>query len=90
MLYMVIESFRNGDPAPVYRRFRDRGRSLPEGLRYVDSWVQQDGARCFQLMECDDSATFSQWISGWSDLAKFEVVPVITTGEAQARFTPDS
>jgi hypothetical protein len=36
-LFMVVETFRHGDPLPVYRRFRDRGRLAPEGLRYVDS-----------------------------------------------------
>jgi hypothetical protein len=25
---------------PVYQRWRQAGRSLPEGLEYVDSWVE--------------------------------------------------
>jgi len=33
MLYMIIESFKNGDPVPVYRRFRDHGRLAPEALK---------------------------------------------------------
>ncbi len=33
MMYMVIETFRKGDPVPVYRRFRDRGRLMPNGLK---------------------------------------------------------
>ena len=33
MLYMIVESFRGGDAVPVYRRFRDKGRLAPEGLR---------------------------------------------------------
>jgi len=32
MLYMIIESFKNRDPVPVYRRFRDQGRLAPESL----------------------------------------------------------
>jgi hypothetical protein len=38
MLFMVVEHFRDNDMIPVYRRFRQAGRSLPEGLDYVDSW----------------------------------------------------
>jgi hypothetical protein len=71
---MVIERFRNKDAAAVYRRFREKGRMLPDGLTYVDSWVTADFDRCFQLMECDDMRLFQQWIANWIDLADFEIV----------------
>jgi hypothetical protein len=76
MLFMVIERFKGRDPAPVYASLRERGRALPEGLRYVDSWVEVDFDRCFQLMECDDAALFQRWVLQWRDLVEFEVVPV--------------
>lgn len=85
MLYMVIEHFRNGDPRPVYARFRAQGRLAPEGLQYVNSWVTDDLAHCYQVMACDDRALLDQWIARWSDLVDFEVVPVITSAEAAAR-----
>ena len=86
MLFMVIERFRSRDAAAaVYRRFGERGRMLPEGLRYVDSWVAADHGRCFQLMACDDAALFEQWIGSWQDLVEFEVVPVVTSAEATRR-----
>ena len=88
MLYMVVERFRDGDAAAVFRRFRERGRMLPRGLRYVDSWVAADLSRCFQLMESDDPALFERWISQWQDLVEFEVVPVVTSAEAAASLTP--
>ena len=88
MLYMVIEQFKDGDAAAVFRRFRERGRMLPEGLRYVDSWVSADLGRCFQLIECGDPNLFDQWISQWQDLVEFEVVPVVTSAEAAASLTP--
>ena len=68
MLFMVVERFRGGDAAPVYRRYRERGRMTPEGLRYVDSWVEADFGRCFQLMECDDPRLLQEWMARWSDL----------------------
>jgi len=77
MFFMVIERFRNGDAKAVYRRSRERGRMLPDGLRYVDSWVEANLARCFQLMECDDPRLFQEWVACWQDLVDFEIVPVV-------------
>lgn len=88
MLFLVIEKFRNADPVPVYRRFRDRGRLAPDGLRYLGSWVTEDLTRCFQVMECEDRALLEQWMARWQDLVDFEVLPVLTSAEAQARVGP--
>jgi hypothetical protein len=88
MRYMIIESYKNQDPAPVYRRFRDRGRLAPAGLRYVSSWVTTDMATCYQIMECEDAQLLQEWIARWSDLVDFEVIPVITSAEAAERVTP--
>ncbi|MBL8984455.1 MAG: DUF3303 family protein [Gemmatimonadetes bacterium] len=85
MLFMVIEHFRNGDPRPVYERFRTRGRLAPEGLTYVNSWVTDDLTRCYQVMECADRRLLDTWIAAWDDLVQFEVLPVITSAEASAR-----
>ena len=88
MLYLIIETFRGGDPVPVYRRFRDRGRLAPEGLRYVASWVTEDFRRCFQIMECDERELLSQWTSRWEDLVEFEILPVMTSADAAAAIAP--
>jgi hypothetical protein len=82
MLYMVIESFRDGNPVPVYRRFRDRGRLMPEGITYRGSWVTEDLRRCFQVMECDDRRLLDEWMGNWNDITDFEIIPVITSAEA--------
>ena len=87
MLFMVIERFRDG-AAPVYERARDHGRMTPDGLRYVDSWVDVGLRRCFQLMECDDLTLLSTWIARWSDLVDFDVIPVITSAQAAAVVPP--
>ena len=87
-LYMVIENFKNGDAAPVYRRFRDRGRVAPEGLSYISSWVNDQFDRCYQLMETEDRVLLDRWIANWSDLVDFEVHPVITSKEAAEKIGP--
>jgi Protein of unknown function (DUF3303) len=88
MLFMVVERFRGGDPVPVYRRFRDRGRLAADGLRYVTSWVSEDWRCCYQVMECEDRALLDQWIAQWQDLVDFEVIPVITSAQAVTRIEP--
>lgn len=81
MLFMVIERFRNQDAKAVYRRFQEKGRMSPEGLTYVGSWIEANFDRCFQLMECDDVRLLQEWVTSWSDLADFEIVPVVPSKE---------
>lgn len=81
---MVIERFVRG-ARPVYERLAERGRMMPAGLEYVDSWIDERLDRCFQVMETDDPALFDAWIEAWSDLMEFEVVPVIGSSEAAER-----
>ncbi len=87
-LYMVIETFKDGDAVPVYRRFRDSGRLAPAGLSYVSSWVTEEMDRCYQLMETDDRTLLDQWMAKWSDIVDFEVQPVISSKEAAERIGP--
>jgi hypothetical protein len=75
--YMVIETFRAGEKDNVYARYEARGRMLPEGLHYIDSWLSQDEARCFQLMWTEDPKLFELWIMNWSDLVEFEIIPLL-------------
>ena len=82
---MVVEHFKNGNPVPVYRRFRDAGRMAPDGLTYVSSWVDEKMTRCFQLMETDDPKRLDEWIAKWNDLIDFEVYEVISSKEASDR-----
>jgi hypothetical protein len=88
MQFMIVERFRGGDPLPVYRRFRDRGRLAPEGLRYIASWVSQDLSRCFQVMECEDRRLLDEWMTNWRDLVDFEVIPAMTSSEAASTLAP--
>ena len=85
MLYMVIERFVDGDPVPVYRRFREQGRMAPDGLHYISSWVDDQLACCFQIMETAQPELLQRWMANWSDIVQFEVHPVLTSAEAAAR-----
>ena len=84
MLYMVIEHFKNRDARAVYRRFGEKGRMTPADLTYVESWVETNFDRCFQVMECEDANFLEQWAAHWRDLVDFEFVPVRRSREAAA------
>jgi hypothetical protein len=88
LLFMVIERFRDRDAKAVYRRLRDQGRGLPDGLRYVDSWIEASFDRCFQLMECDDARLLQEWVAFWGDLVEFEIVPVVPSTQTREMIEP--
>ena len=89
MLFMVVERFEGNDMLPVYRRVRDEGRGLPEGLTYVGSWIEPSFARCFQLMECDDLRLLQAWVLHWRGTgASFEIVPVVESGQTRKVVAP--
>lgn len=85
MLFMVIERFKNGDPVPIYEQLEKHGRSLPNGLTYINSWVADDFTHCYQILDCDDEPTLLRWISTWTEHIDFEVVPVVTSEDARTR-----
>lgn len=91
MLFMVIETFRDNNMVPVYQRLHSKGRMLPEGLHYLDSWVEPNFGRCFQLMQCDDLTKLQMWVLQWQGTgATFEIVPVVSgkdTGDVVSRYS---
>jgi len=73
---MVIETFFDGCLDKVYERFHQQGRMIPEGLQYIDSWLEKDGNRCYQLMETENADLFSAWTKKWADLTTFEIIEI--------------
>ena len=89
MLFMVIEKFRDNDMIPVYERVQRDGRKLPDGLKYIDSWVEPNFSRCFQLMQCDDAKLLQEWVLQWRGAGvTFEFVPVVTGAQTREVVTP--
>jgi len=89
-LFMVIEQFKSPDLEPVYRRLREHGRMMPEGLNYINSWIDMKMGTCYQVMETDDSALFTEWTEKWRDLFDFEIHEVITSAEAIVLYSKTS
>lgn len=89
VLFMLIERFRDNDMLPIYKRVRDAGRMLPEGLTYVDSWIEPNFSRCFQLMECSDLRLIQEWVLQWRGSgATFEIVPVVSSKDTREVVAP--
>jgi hypothetical protein len=86
---MIIERFRDNDMIPSYQRLRDGGRSIPDGLKYIDSWVEPNFSRCFQLMECDDLRLIQEWVLNWRGMGvTFEIVPVVPSAQTREVVAP--
>jgi uncharacterized protein DUF3303 len=89
MLFMIIEHFKDDDMLPIYKRLRDQGRMLPDGLKYVDSWIEPNFSRCFQLMETDDARLFQQWTLQWRGAgATLEIIPVVPSKDTRDLVAP--
>ena len=88
MLFIIVEKFKDEDAVPIYRRFREKGRLAPDGLKYISSWVDENFQRCFQLMETNDEKLLGEWISNWNDIVDFEVYPVMTSEQASEKIAP--
>ena len=85
MLYMVIEHYHPGKLKDLYQRFDEKGRMLPDGVKYINSWINEDITVCYQLMESDSLDKLNEWISNWNDIVDFELIPVISSSEAKNR-----
>jgi len=85
MQYMIIEKFKKGKVTEIYSRFDQKGRLMPEGLTYINSWIDENVEICFQLMETNSIELLHEWINNWNDLADFEIVPVISSAQAKAK-----
>ena len=88
MLYMVIEKYKTPGAIEIYRRAKNQGRMMPDGLEYVSSWVDFNFSKCYQLLKTEDEKLFRQWIDHWKDLVDFEIVPVQTSAEAMQTIAP--
>jgi len=85
MLYMIIETFRTNKVNQLYKRFEEKGRQLPAGVHYINSWITEDVTTCYQVMESDTEEKIHQWILHWNDLADFKIIKVITSSEAKEK-----
>lgn len=85
MLYMIIERFKTGKVKLMYERFDKNGRMLPDGVRFISSWIDEAVTTCYQVMESNRIEGIHEWISHWNDVVDFEVIPVITSAEAKEK-----
>lgn len=85
MQYMIIERFHPGKVKELYQRFAEKGRMLPGGVQYINSWINEAVTVCYQVMEAESPGKLQQWIGEWNDLADFDVMPVISSAEAREK-----
>ncbi len=72
--FMIIETFPASSLDAIYERLHTKGRMLPDGLDFVESWLDASGERVFQIMEAEDRSVFDKWTPHWDDLVNFEII----------------
>ena len=82
---MIIETFHKSKVRELYQRFAEKGRQLPPGVLYINSWIDENIETCYQVMESDAIEKINEWIQLWNDVADFKVIPVITSTEAKKK-----
>ena len=82
---MIIERFRLDKVKAMYKRFEEKGRMLPQGVNYINSWINEDVTICYQVMESDNKEKIQEWIANWNDLVDFDIIPVITSAQAKEK-----
>jgi len=82
---MIIEKFHSNKIKELYERFDKKGRLMPEGVQYINSWTDEKVEICFQIMESESEAKLLEWIDKWKDLADFEIIPVLTSQQAKEK-----
>jgi hypothetical protein len=74
--FMVVERFKENCFDKNDYKYNKEGRLLPEGLYYLNSWLNKDENICFQLMETNNIELFDIWIENWKEFTDFEVYPI--------------
>jgi hypothetical protein len=85
MTYLIIEHFHSDKIKDMYERFDKKGRMMPEGVVYINSWIDVEVKTCYQVMESESEEKLKEWIKNWDDLVDFEIIPVITSAQAKAK-----
>lgn len=85
MLYMIIEKFHDGKVKALYNRFAEKGRMMPAGVQYINSWINEEVTVCYQVMESESIEGIQEWIANWNDIVDFEIIPVITSAQAKEK-----
>jgi len=74
--YMVVEKFKPNCFEENNSLWNKKGRMFPEGLYYLNSWVNKEQNICFQLMETNDPKLFETWIENWKEFTDFDVFSI--------------
>jgi len=74
--FIVVEKFKPNCLEKNNALWNKKGRMLPEGLYYLNSWVNKEQRICFQLMETNNPELFDEWTNTWKAFTNFEIFPI--------------
>jgi len=79
MLFMNIITWEPSKRNEIVKRRLEIG--IPKGIKVIGEWNDLGGGRSFTLFEAADPKGMMAGTLGYSDLMKFETIPVMETEE---------
>ena len=78
---MTIYTYEPGQRNEIVKRRLERGTVVSEGVKVIGEWSYIGGGRGFMVLEAQDPKIIMATTLAWSDLIKFETLPVMETEE---------
>ncbi len=82
MLFMTIFTYQPERRNEVIKRRLEKGALVPQGMQVIGEWSDIGGGRVFRLVSVDDPVAAVTAAGAWSDLGKYEIVPVMESEES--------
>jgi len=81
MLFMAIVTWKPEHKIEIVKRSQEKGPMRPEGIKIINEWVDVSGGKSFALFEANNSNDILSWVTVWSDIMEFEILPVMELEE---------
>ncbi len=81
MLFMSTYTFEPGQSDEIMMRRLQRGALAPEGVKVIGEWFYVGGHKGFILFDTNNPSVLMKMALGWTDLVRFETIPVMETEE---------
>lgn len=78
MLFHITYKLAPNKREDVQQKFKSTGAPAPAGVALKGRWHSVNGNMGFIIAESDDIEAVGTWIQEWSEMLRFEVMPVLT------------
>jgi hypothetical protein len=82
MLFINIITWEPDKAEEMAKRFAEKGTvTASKGGKAIGDWAAIGGGRCFRVVDVDDPKAMAAVANLWTDISKFEIIPIIEAKE---------